>query len=327
MIARTKAFISYSHQDEQWRDRLMTHLAILERRGWLHVWTDTRINVGEIWKTEIENALSESRVAVLLISPAFLASTFIWQEEVPRIMKHCKEGMLILPVIARPCAWQLAPDLAQLQARPANGRPLSTGSDAQIDLDLTAFAYELASHLEPLSTDLAAHSWETAERFRHSRLPSDMSTTDQPLPNNGKSPARLPFLNVPLPLSWTGSYLPSQSMQLTIQTVNDDRVQGTLTYLDGETVTVTRIDGRIAKDPRQIARDHIWRRINKVDLRQVECAIEFRETDYEQEGTKEVSFNGKYFGLVSNGTMVGVWAEDSVHGGFALKIDKASNSI
>src|SRR5215475_4240205 len=54
VMSRTKAFLSYSHQDEAWRDRLMTHLAVLERREWLHVWTDTRINIGEIWKTEID---------------------------------------------------------------------------------------------------------------------------------------------------------------------------------------------------------------------------------------------------------------------------------
>jgi predicted nucleotide-binding protein len=73
-MARTKAFLSYSHQDGAWRDRLMTHLAILERRELIHVWADTRINVGETWQTEIENALRESRVAILLISPAFLAA-------------------------------------------------------------------------------------------------------------------------------------------------------------------------------------------------------------------------------------------------------------
>ena len=324
-MSRTKVFISYSHQDQDWRDRLMTHLAVMERREKIHVWTDTRINIGELWKTEIENALRESKVAVLLISPPFLASKFIWQEEIPRIMEHRKEGMLVLPLIARPCAWRSEPDLEQLQARPVDGRALSLGSDAQIDLDLTAFAYELESHLQTLSTHFAARSWEAAEQFHHARLPSDMSATDQPQPKNGNGPTLLPFLNEPLPLSWIGRYLPNQRIQLTILTASQDRVQGSITYLnDG---TVTYIDGRMASDRTHLASDRIWSQINNENLGQVECAIEFRETGYEHQGTKGVDFNGKYFALVTKRSMVGVWAlGNSILGHFSLERGESADS-
>lgn len=39
-------FISYSHKDEVWKDRLVTHLAGLERDGRLRVWDDRRIRAG-----------------------------------------------------------------------------------------------------------------------------------------------------------------------------------------------------------------------------------------------------------------------------------------
>jgi predicted nucleotide-binding protein len=97
---RTKVFVSYSHRDWTWLERLKVHLALLQRRGVVHVWSDTRIEVGAQWRDEIEAALTESRVAVLLITPDFLASEFVWNEEMPKILAHKEEGMLLLPLIA-----------------------------------------------------------------------------------------------------------------------------------------------------------------------------------------------------------------------------------
>src|SRR5262245_30546989 len=97
---RTKLFVSYSHRDRPWLERLKTHLAILERQGLVHVWSDTRIAVGAAWREEIESALAECHVAVLLVSPDFLASEFIWRDEMERLLAHEKQpqGMDILPL-------------------------------------------------------------------------------------------------------------------------------------------------------------------------------------------------------------------------------------
>ena len=40
-------FISYSHKDEEWKDRLVTHLGVLEQAGILDVWEDRRIEAGD----------------------------------------------------------------------------------------------------------------------------------------------------------------------------------------------------------------------------------------------------------------------------------------
>ena len=71
---RTKIFISYSHADKEWLDRLRRHLKPLVREGDLDCWDDTHIRPGDDWKQEIENALDTAQVAVLLISADFFAS-------------------------------------------------------------------------------------------------------------------------------------------------------------------------------------------------------------------------------------------------------------
>ncbi|PYQ54407.1 MAG: hypothetical protein DMF53_29590, partial [Acidobacteria bacterium] len=75
--------MSYSHQDREWLERLSLHLAVLERGALVYVWSDTRIAIGANWEEEIEKSLGGSKAAILLISPSFLASDFIWNKEMP----------------------------------------------------------------------------------------------------------------------------------------------------------------------------------------------------------------------------------------------------
>ena len=55
---RTTVFISYSHRDEKWLDRLQVHLKLLERDGRLDRWDDTRIKPGAQWQEEIKGAIT-----------------------------------------------------------------------------------------------------------------------------------------------------------------------------------------------------------------------------------------------------------------------------
>src|ERR1041385_7485976 len=144
-MERTQVFVSYSSQDSEWRDRLLLHLAPLDTRATIHVWSDTQIDAGANWKEEIEKALRKAGAAVLLVTPAFLASEFIWTEEMPRILKHRESGMLVFPLIVKACAWQLESALERIQARPKGVRPLALASEAEVDRDLAEFIRELAA--------------------------------------------------------------------------------------------------------------------------------------------------------------------------------------
>lgn len=46
-----KVFISYSHDDEKWKDRLVSHLGVLEQQGHLTTWNDRDIIAGsDYWR-------------------------------------------------------------------------------------------------------------------------------------------------------------------------------------------------------------------------------------------------------------------------------------
>jgi hypothetical protein len=92
---RDLVFVSYSHQDKQWLERLRVFLKPFERQG-LRVWADPNIQPGDRWGPEIESALQRACVAVLLVSPDFIASDFIHDKELPPLMEAAAQGQATL---------------------------------------------------------------------------------------------------------------------------------------------------------------------------------------------------------------------------------------
>ena len=146
---KLNVFISYSHRDRDSLDRLLTHLKVLERSSDLNLWDDTKITAGHAWYTEISKAISQANVVILVLSPDYLASEFIWREEFPRILKHEKEGNLrIIPLILRPCLWQEVELLNELQVFPSDGKPLNAFPQAEQDKRLVDFTKLIKTSLE-----------------------------------------------------------------------------------------------------------------------------------------------------------------------------------
>lgn len=148
-------FVSYSHQDESWTDRLLPHLRTLETAGVdLRVWHDRRIDGGDKWYPEILEAMANAASAILLVSQHFLASRFCVQEEVPALLKRQEEeGMLLIPVLLRPCPWKAHRWLKDRQMIPRDGKCVSVdfAGDAA-DTVFAAVANQVLDHFERLAT-------------------------------------------------------------------------------------------------------------------------------------------------------------------------------
>lgn len=290
-MPRTKVFVSYSHEDHGWLKRLSQHIAVLQRRGLVDVWSDTRIAVGEDWEREIESALTAAKVAVLLVSPAFLASDYIWEHEMPRIVAHSAQGMDILPLIVRPCAWRLEEALARLQARPSEGRPLSLGSDSQIDSDLSAFVYELAARVGKSPAAIRVSGADAARQAQAGVAANPIG-------------------------EWAGNYNRTRPIRLLIRETEGQQFRGRMEYpAEG---TVTTVEGIIHEHWSQD--DPIWAQVSGAGNGQDCFGISFRETGYENKGSGSISFDGEYRALMKGDEMTGAWFSGTrLVGSFTLR--------
>lgn len=274
-MPRTKIFVSYSRDDGEWLGRLALHIAVLERSGLIDVWSDARIEAGADWEQAIELALSSAKIAVLLVSPAFLASPFIWQREMPPIVAHAKQGMDVLPLIVSPSAWRLEKELARLQARPTDGRALSVRSQSQIDEELASFTYELAARvgISPAAPERSLVSESGASAL-----------------------AQVSGL-------WTGSYNLDRPIRLLIQENKGETFHGTMEYLAEGTITIVRgeIHDTWSKN------DPIWAQVTGEAEVGDSVAVSFRESGYKRQGSSSISFDGEYRAIAKGKTMTGAW--------------------
>ena len=187
-------FISYAHADNEatdparrWLDRLKEHLEPLVQQDSIAICSDQHIDLGEDWHEHIQTRLTGAQAAVLLVSPAFLASKYIRNSELPVLLRNAKErGVKVIPVILRPCLFEetrfkypdptIGPEdftLASLQAAGSPKRALSEMSEGEQDRVLLKVAQTLA---RLVAVETGPPSATTAQEARPS-----LETSEDPL--------------------------------------------------------------------------------------------------------------------------------------------------
>jgi hypothetical protein len=102
---RKKIFISYNGQDRPYLERLITHLKGYTLKDRIDIWDETKMIPGKDWKETIKQALSQAKVAVLLVSSHFLSSDFTNKDELPILLEAADRGDVeLLPIIIDPSA-------------------------------------------------------------------------------------------------------------------------------------------------------------------------------------------------------------------------------
>lgn len=93
---RVKAslFISYSHKDQEWLDKVTDQLKSLENQDLIELWDDRDIRAGDSrgWEAQLLPKLQQAQIVLVLLSSGFAASPYCQQTELPLAIERKRSG-------------------------------------------------------------------------------------------------------------------------------------------------------------------------------------------------------------------------------------------
>ena len=123
-VRKPRVFLSYSHEDEQYKRELDKHLAPLRNSGRAETWNDRKLEAGSRLNEIIQKELNESDIIILMISSDFLDSYYCHEIEMKKAVERESRGECkIIPVIVRACMWDET-ELINFLAFPRDGKPI-----------------------------------------------------------------------------------------------------------------------------------------------------------------------------------------------------------
>ena len=143
-------FVSYSRVDLDWLNKFNKQLASLVRTQKIKIWHDRDIEAGNEWEPEIQRRLNSADIIILLNSADFMASDYCYGKELTRaIARHDAGEAVVIPVILRPCVWNL-PEVpfSKLNVLPDHARPITRWEDP--DEALAAVALHISNRVDAL---------------------------------------------------------------------------------------------------------------------------------------------------------------------------------
>ncbi len=142
-------FISYSHADAEWNERIV---GVLRSHG-IEVWDDSKLRRGDSWVERTRMAIDNAQVVVLLISPRYFDSETIQGREIPYLLA---QKTRLFPVLVDYCAWEKVDWLSRIHMFSADKRPLAAMDSVVVESYLALLALEIGTLIGVVSVAEAA---------------------------------------------------------------------------------------------------------------------------------------------------------------------------
>ena len=89
-------FVSYSHKNERYIEEFKN---FFKPASDISIFYDSGIEEGDEWELKIFRAIDNCKVAILFLSVAFLASEYIMNKELPRLIARVRKGEIKLYIM------------------------------------------------------------------------------------------------------------------------------------------------------------------------------------------------------------------------------------
>lgn len=99
-------FISYAHENEKFKEGILTVLKPLKDSG-INIWESTSLHPGSTIDEEIKGKINKADAAIILVSKASLNSDYIKNIELPLLINRRQQhGLQIFPILVDNCVWE-----------------------------------------------------------------------------------------------------------------------------------------------------------------------------------------------------------------------------
>ena len=162
-LKRTSIFVSYSQRDRKTLEEFKQMLKPVLRSETLDLWDDSRIQTGDKWRDEIDQAIQRATLAVLLVSPAFLASDFIHKNELPPLLGKARVGGLRVCWICLDACFYARTPIGEYQAANDPKRPLKTLKGAARSQQVNAICEKLLAMVDHAANPISGEKSGSAD--------------------------------------------------------------------------------------------------------------------------------------------------------------------
>jgi tetratricopeptide (TPR) repeat protein len=147
-------FVVYASDDSRYCAELCTHLQALENKSGFTWFTDQKIDASADWEKKLEDACNDAKCAIILVSAASMASSFISNKEL--LWLRGKQNIMLFPVLVDHV--DLPEWMQKLQRPIKDTRPLAGISDeSDRNLQYTTLIQQVSKALstkESFSTNM-----------------------------------------------------------------------------------------------------------------------------------------------------------------------------
>jgi hemoglobin-like flavoprotein len=154
---RDTIFISYSSKDQKWLEEFKDALRPGEIRDKYSVWSSRQIPAGKKWDRQIDENLSVAKVALVLVTPDYLASEYVAKNELPQLLdRRSNRGLDLFWVPIEPVKdvdLKLA-NLYEIEAACPKDRPLSRLAEQDVQQTIGAICEQIIRSVDSDLTDL-----------------------------------------------------------------------------------------------------------------------------------------------------------------------------
>lgn len=121
-------FISYSHKNMRYKDKLLTSLEALRQSYNIEPWHDGKINAGGDIDENVKEELEKAQIVLLIVTDNFIASQYCMKIELEKAVERQNKGLaIVIPVMFQESVLSDSLSFFNNNRVPEDGRPISTG--------------------------------------------------------------------------------------------------------------------------------------------------------------------------------------------------------